>query len=140
MRQYQQQRIWNQIKYSYVSIFLIALVTIIILKENLQLLQKYFKIKEVRDKVSLDMDKAQTSNEQATNRLKVINTDRGIEGYIRQAYPVVKQGEEVIALYNSSTTNIINVDIEPSWISKAQTWLKQTYDNAIIDYTNNNKK
>lgn len=140
MRQYQQQRIWNQIKYSYVSIFLITIVSVIIIKEDLQLLQKYFKIKEVRDKVSLDMDTVQKSNDQATDRLKIINTDRGIEGYIRQAYPVVKSGEEVIALYNASTSNIINIDISPSWYQRSIDWLKQIYDNAIIDYTNNNKK
>ena len=137
MRQYQQQRIWNQIKYSYVTIFVISVISLIVLKEDFGLLQKYFKIKEVRDKVNANMNIVQKSNDQATDRLKIINTDRGIEGYIRQAYPVVKNGEEVVALYNASTSNVINIDITPSWYDRSVHWLKQIYLDAIIDYTNN---
>lgn len=136
MRQYQQERLWNKIKYSFASIILISILTIILIKENLGLLNKYLRMREVRNKVELDLSEANQNSDKANNKLKIISTQRGLDGYIRQAYPVVKDGEGVITLYNSSTTNIINVDIEPSLWEKVSIWLKQIYDNAIIDYTN----
>ena len=136
MRQYQQERLWNKIKYSFASIILISILTIILIKENLGLLNKYLRMREVRNKVELDLSEANQNSDKANNKLKIISTERGLDGYIRQAYPVVKDGEGVITLYNSSTTNIINVDIEPSLWEKVSIWLKQIYDNAIIDYTN----
>ncbi len=136
MRQYQQERLWNKIKYSFASIILISILTIILIKENLGLLNKYLRMREVRNKVELDLSEANQNSDKANNKLKIISTQRGLDGYIRQAYPVVKDGEGVITLYNSSTTNIINVEIEPSLWEKVSIWLKQIYDNAIIDYTN----
>lgn len=136
MRQYQQERLWNQIKYSFACIILISIVTIILIKENLNLLDKYLRIREVRDRTERDLNEVTANNLKAINKLRIISTERGIDGYIRQAYPVVKDGEGVITLYNSSTTNIINVAIEPSIWEKFISWLKQTYYDAIIDYTN----
>ncbi len=139
MKQYQQGRVWNQIKYSFASIFLISILTIMLIKENLSLLDKYLRIKEVRDKAQKDLVEVDSKYEISTEKLKTISTVRGVDGYIRQAYPVVKNGEEVITLYNSSTTNIINVNISPSIWDRFYIWLKEAYDNAIIDYTNKNK-
>ncbi len=136
MRQYQQERLWNKIKYSFASIILISILTIILIKENLGLLDKYLRMREVRNKVELDLNEANQNSDKANNKLKIISTQRGLDGYIRQAYPVVKDGEGVITLYNSSTTNIINVDIEPNMWQRFSSWLKQVYNNAIIDYTN----
>ena len=137
MRQYQQERLWNKIKYSFASIILISILTIILIKENLGLLNKYLRMREVRNKVELDLSEANQNSDKANNKLKIISTERGLDGYIRQAYPVVKDGEGVITLYNSSTTNIINVDIEPNMWQRFSSWLKQVYNNAIIDYTKN---
>ncbi len=139
MRQYQQGRVWNQIKYSFASILLISIVTVLLIKGNLNLLDKYLRMREVRNKVAKDLQEVDTKSKISAEKLRIISTERGVEGYIRQAYPVVKDGEEVITLYNSSTTNIINVEIEPSIWRRFSIWLKEIYYDAIIDYTNNNK-
>ena len=139
MRQYQQARIWNQIKYSFASIIFITIVIILIIRQDLQLLNKYFKMSSVRDKALENEARSESNNKKSEIKFNMINTDRGVEGYIRQAYPVVKNGEGVITLYNSTNSNVSNVDIEPSSFEKFKNWLSETYNNAIIDYTNNHK-
>ena len=135
MRQYQQAKIFNQIMYSYISIFIIFAVSVLIIRENLHLLQKYLRMNEVRDKASLNLEKSIDTNTKANNKLQLINSDRGVEGYIRQAYPVIKSGENVITLYNASTSNILNINIEESKWQKFIIWWNQIYNNAIMDYT-----
>ena len=50
-------------------------------------------------------------------------------------YPVIKSGENVITLYNASTSNILNINIEESKWQKFIIWWNQIYNNAIMDYT-----
>lgn len=139
MRQYQQVKIWNQIKYSYMSIIIIFVITFLIIRENLFLLQKYLRMNEVRDKVEYDMIKTKSINKKAENKLDLIQSDRGVEEYVRLAYPVTKVGESVITLYNATSSNTIDIEMPKSVWQKISIWWNEIYNNAIIDYTNTKK-
>ena len=135
MKQYQQARIWNQIKYSYVTNIFIFIIIVLVIKENLFLLQKYLRMSDVRDKAIYEMSKTDLVNQKAKTKLDLINSDRGLEEYIRQAYPVTKSGESVITLYNATSSNVIKVDMADSAWQKLSDWWYRIYNNAIIDYT-----
>ena len=139
MRQYQQARIWEQVKYSFATIFILAFVIFVIVKEDMQLINKYFRMAQVRDKANKDEMISEESNRLSQSKMDLINSDRGIEGYVRAAYPVVKNGEGVVTLYNASTTNVSEIEIADSWSVKFKNWLKSVYKNAILDYNNNHK-
>ena len=139
MRQYQQVKIWNQIKYSYMTIIIIFVITFLIIRENLFLLQKYLRMNEVRDKVEYDMIKTKSINKKAENKLDLIQSDRGVEEYVRSAYPVTKVGESVITLYNATSSNTIDIEMPKSVWQKISIWWNEIYNNAIIDYTNTKK-
>ncbi len=136
MRQYQQARLWEQVKYSFATIFILAFVIFVIVKEDMQLVQKYFRMAEVRDKAIKDEAISVEANRLSQSKMDLINTDRGTEGYIRAAYPVVKKGEGVVTLYNASTTNVSEIKIEDSWSIKFKNWLNRAYKDAILDYNN----
>ncbi len=137
MRQYQQARIWNQIKYSYVSIVILFVIIVLIIRENLFLLQKYLRMSEVRDKAVYDLVRTDSINKKAENKLELIQSDRGVEEYVRAAYPVTKAGESVITLYNATTSNVMDIEISESMWQKIILWWNEIYNNAIMDYTKN---
>lgn len=136
MRQYQQARIWEQIKYSFATIFILAFVIFVIVKEDMQLINKYFRMAQVRDKANKDEMISEEANRLSQSKMDLINSDRGIEGYVRAAYPVVKNGEGVVTLYNASTTNVSEIEIADSWSVKFKNWLNSVYKNAILNYNN----
>lgn len=136
MKQYQRERLWHSIKYSYINLFLLFAIVFLIVKEDWVLINKYFKISEVRKEARQDELNSQHHYEDSQTKLDNIRTDRGIEGYIRSTYPIVRTGESVITLYNASTSNIGNIEVELSSLDKFKKWLNTIYTNAIMDYNN----
>lgn len=101
MREFQQKHVLRTMLYSKVTVVVLFLATVLLIRSTMELNDKRLDVSELtasseKERVELELKvaKAEAKNEN-------IETARGREAYIRTTYPVVKEGEGVIVVYDA---------------------------------------
>lgn len=101
MRRYKEKFIWQNVFYSNLTIIIIVVLIVLLGKAIFNIYNKY-QITKV-DHVFVEKEMGEAQKKMILNELKLenINTEAGEERYIRETYPVKKEGENVIVVYNA---------------------------------------
>ena len=103
---FQQRKIVRKIVYSW-GVFI--LVCVIIFVAINQIIIFYYKNEKIVSKLNINNNQAQRLEKdikEKTEAYEFIRTERGKEEYYRDVYPLAKDGEKVIVLYNSTDTSV----------------------------------
>ena len=109
MREYQHKYIIRTLLYSPVTMVVLFLVIVLLLRSIMELNNKRITVDSLRDEAQTTKQDTQTELVRAQEQLRDIKTDRGFETYVRTTYPVVKQGEGVIVVYDQNESPVTQV-------------------------------
>jgi hypothetical protein len=127
MREYQQKHLMQTALYSRVTIVVLFLLIVLLLRSIMELNDKRIAVKKLANDAGserLDMEqkvaKAEAKNE-------TIATDRGFEEYVRTTYPVVKEGEGVIVIYDGNGSPVAPVKADMTVWERLQVALQNLF-------------
>jgi uncharacterized protein YlxW (UPF0749 family) len=109
MREYQQKHIIRTILYSRVTIVILFLLCILLLRSIMELNDKRIDVAKLRKESLTERNDLENKVKTAEEKNDAIVTDRGFEAYVRTTYPVVKQGEGVIVIYDDAKSPVSKV-------------------------------
>lgn len=109
MREYQQKHMIRTLVYSRVAIVILFLLTILLLRSIMDLNDKRIEVAKLRNDSKIERDNLVGKVEKAKKQSDEISTDRGFESYVRSTYPVVKEGEGVIVIYDGDKSPVSQV-------------------------------
>lgn len=109
MREYQHKYIIRTLLYSPITIIVLFLVIIFLLRSVVDLNNKRINAGKLRDEAIAKEEETRISLAKAEGRLSAIETDRGFEEYVRTTYPVAKEGEGVIVVYEQEGSPVTAV-------------------------------
>lgn len=109
MREYQQKHMIRTLLYSRVTIVILFLLCILLLRSVMELNDKRIEVSKLRDDASKEMDIVSEKVAQAKKQSDAIATPRGFDAYVRSTYPVVKEGEGVIVIYDQDKSPVSQV-------------------------------
>lgn len=104
MRRYQQKFIWQNLVYSNFTIILIGILIVVVSRGILNLYKKYQVTKLDYAYVSKEVVEAKEKMRINELKLENIKTEEGQEKFIRETYPVKKEGEKVVVVYNTPSS------------------------------------
>ena len=70
---------------------------------------KYSKVSDLKAQISKERQLLQEKLVRSQEKNDALHTDRGVEEYVRRTYPVVKEGEGVIVVYEASSSPVVPV-------------------------------
>ena len=109
MKEYQQRHTLKKLLYSRLSILIIGVVCLLMLRSVMELYGKYLKVADLKAQSDKERKSLEEKLVRAQEKNDALHTDRGVEEYVRRTYPVVKQGEGVIVVYEASTSPVVPV-------------------------------
>ena len=109
MREYQQKHFVRTILYSRVTIVILFLLIIVLLRSIMELNDKRIEVSKLADEAKAERHTMSLKVEKAQIQSDEIATQRGFESYVRNTYPVVKQGEGVIVVYDGDKSPVSQV-------------------------------
>ena len=127
MREYQQRQIWRKLFYSRFFIVILFLVFILLLRSVVDLNDKRIKVNVTRDESALKLSTVQEKLNKSQEKYSAILTDRGVEDYVRKTFPMVKDGEGMIIVYDSSTSPVVPVKKDVGYFTDFMIWVKSIF-------------
>ena len=127
MREYQQRQIWRKLFYSRFFIVILFLVFILLLRSVMDLNDSRIKVNIARNESSLKLNTAQEKLSKSKEKYNAILTERGVEDYVRKTFPVVKDGEGMIVVYDASTSPVVPVKREERFFVNIFFWFKSLF-------------
>lgn len=109
MREYQQKHIIRTLLYSRVTIVILFLLCVLLLRSIVELNDKRIAVEKLRKESETARADMQTKVQKAQDKNEAIATPRGFENYVRSTYPVVKDGEGVIVIYDEEKSPVAAV-------------------------------
>lgn len=109
MREYQQKHIVRTLLYSRISIIVLFLLCMLLLRSIMQLNDKRIDVSKLRDDSAVERANLENKVRQAQLKNEEIVTPRGFENYVRTTFPVVKEGEGVIVIYDDEKSPVSQV-------------------------------
>jgi hypothetical protein len=109
MKEYQQKHLVRTIVYSKVTIVVLFLLIILLLRSIMELNDKRIETSKLRDDSKAEHLKLVDKVAKAQKQSDDIATPRGFESYVRTTYPVVKEGEGVIVVYDGEKSPVSQV-------------------------------
>lgn len=109
MREYQQKHLVRTIAYSKVTIVILFLLIILLLRSIMELNDKRIEVAKLRDDSKAEKQNLSEKVAKAQAQSDEIATPRGFESYVRTTYPVVKEGEGVIVIYDGDKSPVSQV-------------------------------
>ncbi len=103
---FQHPKIFRKLFYSW--LVFVAVCAIIYMSVN-QMVLFYYKNEKIVSRLEINDNKILKLKKEIEEKKTTYNfliTERGKEEYYREVYPVAKEGEKVIILYNSTDTGI----------------------------------
>jgi hypothetical protein len=127
MREYQQKYMIRSLVYSRVTIVVLFLLIVLLLRSIMELNDKRIAVAKleadtqaIRQDLELKVQKAQEKND-------AIATDRGFEDYVRTTYPVVKDGEGVIVIYDGDKSPVAPVRTDMTIWERLQVFFQSIF-------------
>ena len=102
MKEYQQKYMVRTLLYSRVTIIFLFLVCILLLRSIMELNDKRIESAKLRNESTVERKDLGDKVVKAEEKNNEIVTPRGFENYVRTTYPVVKDGEGVIVVYDET--------------------------------------
>ena len=128
MREYQHKHMIRTLLYSRVTIVILFIMVILIVRSIVELNNKRIEVNKLRDQTHQERALLETKAEVAKKQSESIVTERGYEGYVRTTYPVVKEGEGVIIIYEGKEGSVTEVREDMNvWEKLLVTWRKLTH-------------
>ena len=109
MKEYQQKHMIRTLVYSRVTIVILFLLVILLLRSIMELNDKRIEVVKLRDDSKVERDNLDKKVEVARKQSDDMATPRGFENYVRTTYPVVKEGEGVIVVYDGDKSPVSQV-------------------------------
>lgn len=109
MKEYQQRHTLKKLLYSKLAILILGIICLLMLRSVVELYGKYSKVADLKAESAKERATMQEKLDRSQEKNDALHTDRGVEDYVRRTYPVVKQGEGVIVVYEASTSPVVPV-------------------------------
>lgn len=109
MREYQQKYMLRRLLYSRVTIVILFLFIVLLLRSIMELNDKRLNVEKLRSESAENRRILEEKVEKARSKNGSIATERGFESYVRTTYPVVKDGEGVIVIYDEEKSPVAPV-------------------------------
>lgn len=109
MREYQQKYMVHRLLYSRVTIVVLFLLSILLLRSIMELNNKRIAVNELQAESQAERQELEEKVARAEEKNNAISTSRGFETYVRTTYPVVKEGEGVIVIYDENKSPVASV-------------------------------
>ena len=109
MREYQQKHMIRTLLYSRVTMIVLFILCILLLRSVVELNNKRIEVSKLRDEASKDKEIVAEKVAKATKQSDGIATPRCFDSYVRNTYPVVKEGEGVIVIYDQDKSPVSQV-------------------------------
>ncbi len=109
MREYQQKHTVRTLVYSKVTMVILFLLIILLLRSVVELNNKRLEVDVERDKTKKEKIELEAKVEKIRKQNEFIKTERGFEEYVRITYPVVKNDEGVIVVYDDEKVLVSEV-------------------------------
>lgn len=90
----------------------------------MELNDKRIEVSKLRDGTSIERERLTQKVLNAEKQNELIATDRGFEEYVRTTYPVVKEGEGVIVLYDEGKNPVSTVRTSMTVWERIIVWLQ----------------
>ena len=92
--------------YSRVTIVILFLICVLLLRSIMELNDKRIETAKLRNDSAMERTDLENKVKQAQVQNEAIITPRGFENYVRTTYPVVKEGEGVIVIYEDTNSPV----------------------------------
>lgn len=109
MREYQQKHMIRTLLYSRVTIVILFILIILLLRSIMELNDKRLEVAKDRNDARAERQVLEDKVKVAEKQNSEIETARGLESYVRTTYPVVKEGEGVIVIYDEAKSPVSEV-------------------------------
>jgi cell division protein FtsB len=109
MKEYQQRHTLKKLLYSRLAILVLGIICLLMLRSVMELYGKYNKVSELTAQSEKERSSLEEKLRKSEAKNDAMNTERGIEEYVRRTYPVVKEGEGVIVVYEASSSPVVPV-------------------------------
>jgi cell division protein YceG involved in septum cleavage len=109
MKEYQQKHMIRTLLYSKVTVVILFLLIILLLRSVMELNDKRIEVSKLRTESEVERKELEDKVAKAQEKNTAIDTPRGFETYVRTTYPVVKQGEGVIVVYDENKSPVAPV-------------------------------
>lgn len=101
MKRYKEKFIWQNLFYSNLTIIVVILLIILLGRAIFGIYKKFEITKTDYEYVAKEVDEAEKKMVLDELKLENINTKEGEEKYIRETYPLKKEKEDVIIVYDA---------------------------------------
>ena len=129
---FQQPKIFRKMFYSWLVFIFICVIIFISIN---QIIIFNYKNQKILSKLNINqakIEKLTTENQEKEKAYNFLKTERGSEEHYRDLYPVVKEGEKVIVLYNSTGSDLEILSTSTDFWTTMQKKIRFFIDN----YTN----
>ena len=130
MREIQQGHEIKKMLYSSVTIVVLSMLILILLRATVSLYEKRNEIIAERnikeEELRIENEKLRKVNE----KKDFLETERGKEEYIRTTFPVAKEGEKVIIVYDDNKNGVSPVKKERTTMEKFRHFLRDLFGGA----------
>jgi hypothetical protein len=127
MREYQQKHFLRTIIYSKVTLVVLFLLIVLLLRSIVELNVKREEVAKLRDDSLKERQELEAKVDKARKQSDAIATQKGFEAYVRTTYPVVKEGEGVIVVYDDDKMPVTKVRETMSMWEKVNVWWKTLF-------------
>jgi len=124
MREYQQKHTIRTALYSRVTIVVLFLLIVLLLRSIMELNDKRIAVKKLEQESAAERHDLEQKVERAQEKNDAIATNRGFESYVRTTYPVVKDGEGVIVVYDTDKSPVAAVKADMTIWERFQVYLQ----------------
>lgn len=109
MREFEQKHQFRTILYSRVTIVVLFLLCILLLRSIMELNDKRMAVKKLEAESAIERQELEMKVQKSQEKNDMIETKRGFENYVRTTYPIVKEGEGVIVIYDDEKSPVAEV-------------------------------
>lgn len=127
MREYQQKYMMRRLLYSRVTIVILFVLSILLLRSIMELNQKRVAVEKLRAESEVEWQDLEEKVRKAQAKNEAISTDRGFEYYVRTTYPVVKEGEGVIVIYDEEKSPVAPVRSDLTFLERIKVLLQDIF-------------
>jgi hypothetical protein len=120
MKEYQQRHTLKKLLYSRISILVLGVICLLMMRSVIDLYGKYKNVATLGEQADRERKTFEDKLVKARERNEVFKTERGQEQYIRETYPMVKEGEGVIVVYEASTSPVVPVRKDVSFLERVK--------------------
>ena len=131
MREFQQEKFVKKILYSTVTIVILSMLILILLRSTVSLYEKRNEIVKAKTKKEDDLTLTKNKLREAENKKIYLESERGKEEYIRTTFPVAREGEGVIIVYDDKKELVSPVKKELSTQEKINHFVNDLFGGAL---------